>query len=390
MCARASQVTAAGAQLDSAREVFRQAANKLSNLADSLGAEFCEAVELIQQCRGSVLVIGMGKAGLVGQKISATLASTGTRSYFVHPAEAIHGDLGRISRNDLVLILSHSGTTHEVVRLLPYLQEIQVPVVAITASPHSPVGQHATLTLPLGEVEEAGALKLAPSTSTTAMMALGDALALVISESRNFQAEDFARFHPGGNLGRQLARVEDVMRPLVQCRIGTTDETVREVLIRVGQPGRRTGAIMLVNQHGALRGVFTDSDLARLFEFRRDDRMDGPIESVMTKEPLTITRGSFMTEAVKIMSDTRISELPVVDDEGKPCGLIDITDVLTVPANMPACPRRADQRGSDTGASARMGSDVTDSDAADGFHAAPDTIPFARPGQAHEQKDRQT
>lgn len=402
----AGQVTDARVQLDAARGVLRQAADTLKKLSQSLGGEFCDAAEMIRHCRGSVLVIGMGKAGLVGQKVSATLASTGTRSYFVHPAEAIHGDLGRIAREDVVIMLSHSGTTQEIVRLLPFLDEMKVPVIAITASPQSPLGKKATLTLPLGEVEEAGALKLAPSTSTTAMMALGDALALVVSDSRNFQADDFARFHPGGNLGHKLSRVEDIMRPLSSCRIGTTDETVREVLIRVGQPGRRTGAIMLVNQQGILRGVFTDSDLARLFEFRRDDRVDGPIEWVMTKDPLTVARGALLTDAIEVMSGSRISELPVVDEEGKPCGLIDITDVLTVPVeadspeNVPEnCKLDSevlnnlespmDESGIDPEDIAP--GDMTPEEIApeDDFHDGPDTIPFVRPGEAHGQENQQ-
>lgn len=362
----AGKLADANARLNAGRNVVQRAADALARIGAALDESFSSAVEQILQCRGSVLVIGMGKAGLVGQKVSATLASTGTRSHFIHPSEAIHGDLGRIGQDDLVIMLSHSGTTEEIIRILPHLKRLGVVVVAITATPQSPLGEQATITLPLGKLEEAGNLQLAPSTSTTAMMALGDALALVVSEARDFQAEDFARFHPGGNLGRKLSRVEDVMRPLKDCRIGTTDETVRDVLIRVGQPGRRTGAIMLVDSQGVLRGVFTDSDLARLFEFRRDDRIDGPIEAVMTKHPVTVVAGSFLSEALQIMSDVRISELPVVDADGRPCGLIDITDVLETPEPATIRPQECDSTGNEDAPVDRL-------------YDGPATIPFVNP-----------
>jgi arabinose-5-phosphate isomerase len=177
-------------------------------------------------------------------------------------------------------------------------------------------------------LEEACSLGLAPSTSTTAMLAVGDALALVTSRMRNFGREDFARFHPAGSLGRKLSKVEDHMRPLSQCRVASERQTVREVLIAVRLPGRRTGATMLVDPQGKLSGVFTDSDLARLFEQHRDGELDGPIRAVMTPRPLTVRFGSLMSEAVAVMSQRKISELPVVDTQGRPAGLIDVTDVV--------------------------------------------------------------
>jgi arabinose-5-phosphate isomerase len=315
-------------QVQYGQQIIRQEADALLQLARRLEQSFSRCVNLILSCRGSVIVSGMGKAGLIGQKIAATLASTGSRSHFLHPAEAVHGDLGRVHAEDLVMILSHSGETEEVVRLLAPLRELRVPIVAITGKPKSQLGRSASEVLDLGHLEEAGAIGLAPSTSTTAMLALGDALALVASRQRGFTAEGFARFHPGGSLGRHLSRVQDVMRPLQRCRVAQESETVREVLVRVGRPGRRSGAVMLTGPHGQLTGIFTDSDLARLFEARRDAEMDRPICRVMTSHPTTISCGKIMSQAIEVFVQKKISELPVVDDQYRPCGLIDVTDIV--------------------------------------------------------------
>jgi arabinose-5-phosphate isomerase len=258
------------------------------------------------------------------------LASTGTPSHFLHPAEAVHGDLGRVRPNDVMLILSQSGETDEIVRLLPSLAEFGVPIVAITAKAESALGRAATATIELGKLEEACALGLAPSTSTTAMLAAGDALALVVSRMRHFGRDDFARFHPAGSLGLQLSKVEQHARPLEQCRVATEDLSVREVLVGTSKPGRRTGATMLVDSHGRLSGIFTDSDLARLFEHRRDGDLDRPIREVMTAAPLRVEIGSMMIDAVALMAGRKISELPVVDAAGHPVGLIDVTDVVAL------------------------------------------------------------
>jgi len=317
-------------QLRYARQIIQTESRSLDRVAKRLDAEFCRAVDHIYACRGNVILSGMGKAGLVGQKIMATLASTGTPSHCLHPAEAVHGDLGRVNRDDVMLILSQSGETEEVVRLLPSLAELGVPIVAMTARADSTLGRAAKVTIELGPLEEACPLGLAPSTSTTVMLAVGDALALVVSRMRNFGRDDFARFHPAGSLGQKLSKVEDHMRPLAQCRVAAEGQTVREVLVRVRVPGRRTGATMLTDRQGRLSGIFTDSDLARLFEQRRDGDLDGPIRDVMTSDPMTATLGTMMTEAVGLMARRKISELPVVDASGKPVGMIDITDVVNL------------------------------------------------------------
>jgi arabinose-5-phosphate isomerase len=318
-------------QLRQGREVIRAEAQTLHALAENIGDDFCSAVQLLHDCRGSVLVAGMGKAGLIGQKIVATLASTGTRSHFVHPSEAIHGDLGRIHRDDVLLVLSYSGETEEVVRLLPAVRQLGASVIAITGQPQSTLGKFAAVTLDLGVIREACPLGLAPSASTTAMLALGDALALVLSQMRHFSEEDFARFHPGGSLGRKLAKVEEAMRPLDQCRLARADQTVRESLLLQSRPGRRTGAVMIVDEAGRLCGIFTDSDLAKLLEARRESCIDGPIAEVMTRGPSSVETGTRLVVACQLLADRKISELPVVDAVGQPVGLIDITDVWNVP-----------------------------------------------------------
>lgn len=314
--------------LEYARQIIELESQALGTLARRIDGEFSRACNLLFACPGSVIASGMGKAGLIAQKIAATLSSTGTRSHFLHPAEAVHGDLGRIHRDDVLLVFSQSGETEEVVRLLPSLAEFGVDLIAVTARRTSTLGQAAQVTIELGPLQEACALGLAPSTSTTAMLALGDALALVTSRMRDFRREDFARFHPAGNLGRKLSLVDDFMRPLEVCRLARDAHSVRQVFVERSSMGRRTGAIMLVDSEGRLGGIFTDSDLARLFESKRDAALDRPIREVMTCQPRTVPAGSMMVDAVTIMAERKISELPVVDADGRPVGMLDITDVV--------------------------------------------------------------
>lgn len=329
-----------GEQLRLGREIIQHEARALTNVAEQLDESFCQAVDLIVRCSGSVIVSGMGKAGLVGQKIMATLASTGTRAHFLHPAEAVHGDLGRIHRDDLVLLLSQSGETEEVTRILPALAELQVPIIAITAQAESTLGRAATIVLSMGKLREACSLGLAPSTSTTVMLAIGDAMALVISRMHGFEREDFARFHPAGVLGQKLSKVEQIMRGLDQCRIAADSEATRKVLLKTTIQGRRTGAVMLVDSQGQLSGIFTDSDLARLFEGDESPKLDVSVREVMTHCPLSVTIGSKTFDAVNLLAERKISELPVVDREGCPCGMIDVTDVLGM---MPAAESTSDE-----------------------------------------------
>ena len=310
------------------KQILLQEAHAIQKLAEQLDTRFHQAVDLILRCKGMVVVCGMGKAGVVGQKISGTLSSTGTPSHFLDPAGAIHGDLGKIKSGDIVLIFSQSGETEEIVRILPTIRSLRATIIAITASDQSTLARSAEIVLPLGRIDEADQHGLAPSTSTTVMIALGDALALTISEQRGFQAEHFAKFHPGGALGRRLSLVDEHMRNLDRCRMAPDSETIREVFARHSIAGRRSGAILLTQQEGRLSGIFTDSDLARLFEQHDEHLLDAPIRCVMTLKPTSVTSGTRMLEAITIMGEKRISELPVTDSEGFPLGMIDITDIV--------------------------------------------------------------
>ncbi|MGD9721852.1 MAG: SIS domain-containing protein [Pirellulales bacterium] len=317
-------------QLRYAREIIALEGRALASLSRRIDGELCRAVELLFACRGTVITSGMGKAGLIAQKITATLSSTGTRSSFLHPAEAVHGDLGRVHRDDVLVVFSQSGETEEIVRILPSLAEFGVEIVAVCARRTSTLGRAAAVTIELGPLQEACALGLAPSTSTTAMLAVGDALALVTMRMRDFRREDFARFHPAGNLGRKLSKVDEVMRGLAECRVAQASQTVRSVLVEQSRTGRRSGAIMLVDADGKLAGLFTDSDLARLFEHNRDAAVDRPICDVMTAQPLRVPSGSMTLDAIAIMAENKISELPVVDAALRPAGMIDVTDVVAL------------------------------------------------------------
>ena len=297
-------------------------------MREQLGPAIAQAADLIYRCAGSVIVTGMGKAGLVGQKLAATLASTGTRAFPLHPGEAIHGDLGRIRADDVVIALSQSGETEEVLRLVPAFRRLGARLIAITERTTSSLGQAAELCVALGPIEEACPLGLAPSASTTALMAVGDALALLVSRMRDFSPEDFALYHPGGSLGRKLTRVEDVMRTGRQLRRAHVDETVREIFVRLAGPRRRSGAILIEDADTHLLGIFTDSDLARLFEKRRETELDRQIGEIMTIEPKRVRVGALLSDAVELMKTHKISELPVVDRGNRLVGLIDVTDLI--------------------------------------------------------------
>ena len=322
-------------QINLAQTILRAEADALTNLSNSVDRTFVSAANAILETEGCVIVIGMGKAGLIGKKIVATLGSTGTPSHFVHPAEAVHGDLGRIQDSDTVLLLSFSGETEEITSLLPALSERGVMTIAITSSFNSTLAENSDLVVSIGNLREAGPLGLAPSTSTTAMLAIGDALALVVSKQKRFTSQDFAKNHPAGSLGRKLTKIVDVMRPLSHCRIANESNTVREVFVKASLPGRRTGAVMLVNDSGQLMGIFTDSDLARMLENNNESHFDSPVSDFMTVNPVTTSCTMMMTDAVEILSEKRISELPVVNENNQPVGMLDITDAVAWAPSQP-------------------------------------------------------
>lgn len=315
-------------QLREGRSIVRQEAQALEQVAQRLDAAFCAAVDAIAGCRGSVIVCGMGKAGQIGQKITATLSSTGTRAHFLHPAEAVHGDLGCLHPEDVFLALSNSGETEELIQLLPALKRLRVPVIAITSSEQNTLASRAEVTIRIGRLKEACPWGLAPSTSTTAMLAVGDALALVVSRQKGFSPRQFAELHPAGSLGRKLKLVIEIMRPREQLRIAPATATIREALTRHALPGRRSGAVLLVDEEERLAGLFTDSDLARLLEQRRDNALDAPIADVMTRHPLTVPGSATLADVIDLLSERKISEVPVVDQDHRLVGLIDITDVI--------------------------------------------------------------
>ncbi len=326
-------LTQPGDQLAYAKEIVRAEAAALEMVADRLDGAFLAAVELMRHCAGRVAVTGTGKSADIGQKIAGTLNSTGTRAYVLDATRAVHGDLGMVHPNDVVLALSHSGESEEIVRLLGPLRQMATAIIGLTSMAHSTLAAKADVAIVLGPLEEVCPLGLAPSTSTTAMIAVGDALAFVLTRLREFTHEDFARFHPAGSLGRKLVKVEAVMRQGDEMRLASQDALVREVFSQGRRRGRRTGAVMLVDDAGRLCGLFTDSDLARLFEQRRDEALDRPIREVMTPAPITVPLGTRVIDAVDILRRRKISELPVVDGDGRPAGLVDITDLIgLVPA----------------------------------------------------------
>lgn len=320
-------------QLRIATDVIKTEAKALETLSENLPDDFCDAVALVLDCPGCVIVTGVGKAGWIGQKISASLASTGTRSHFLHPAEAIHGDLGRVGPEDVIMVFSNSGETGEILKLIPSFEKFGTPIVAITGKSNSTLVSHSSAVLNYGQPQEACHLGLAPSTSTALMLALGDALTLVVSRMKRFEAVDFAKYHPGGSLGKQLSLVEEIMRPIDNCRVAQETQTVREIYIQQGGRDRRSGVVLIVDQDSKLTGIFTDSDLARLLEQQRDELFDESIRNVMTRDPVTVRAGSKTIVAIETLACRNLSELPVVDVFGRAIGLIDITDVVNVSSN---------------------------------------------------------
>jgi arabinose-5-phosphate isomerase len=315
-----------------ARRILLTESSALAAVADRLDDGFDRVAAGLFRCRGRVAVVGVGKSADVGQKMVGTLNSTGTRAYVLDATRAVHGDLGMVHPDDVALLLSHSGESEEVVRLIGPLRRLADGLYAITGHGGSTVARAAEAAIVYGPVTEACPLALAPSTSTTVMLALGDALAFTLLQQRGFTPEQFARYHPAGSLGRRLATVEEFMRRGEELRIAPARETVRNVFARVRHTGRRTGAIMLTDAHGRLAGLFTDSDLARLFESRRDDLFDAPMTEVMTPDPVVIGPEARLGSAIELLRTRKISELPVVDGERRPVGMLDITDLIGLDA----------------------------------------------------------
>lgn len=311
------------------KQVLALEAEALKNLSDNLPKSFDAICEAIINCKGRIIVSGLGKAGLIGQKISATLSSTGTPSIFLHPSEALHGDLGRLRASDVVLLLSNSGATPEVVRLIPLIKSIGAKSIAISASSNSELAQGCELALPLGSYDEACPLGLAPTVSTTAMLGLGDALAMAILELRNFSREEFARFHPAGALGQSLMRVKEIMRKNKELPLVSSGSSLGKALEIMTETPGRPGAALVINKKGSLLGIFTDGDLRRLIK-QKEVPLGGIIDDYMNKKPTCLKDSMLVGEAIRMFKDLKIDQMPVIDKEGDAVGLVDIQDLLEV------------------------------------------------------------
>jgi arabinose-5-phosphate isomerase len=316
-----------GDRLARAAEVIRLEASTIAGLIDRLDGRFEEAVERILACKGLVIVTGLGKAGLVGAKLSATLASTGTPSIALHPTEAMHGDLGRIRPDDVVLVLSNSGETDELKGLLPHVRRIGAPIIAMTGGNGSALARLADCVLDIGRVDEACPLGLAPTASTSAMMALGDALAMVVLAERGFSREDYARYHPGGSLGRKLMRVREIMRTGEELPLVPLGTRVVDVILTMSRTKGRPGAALIVDGERRLQGIFTDGDLRRLLE-RGSTLLEEPVDGFMGRNPKSIGPEALVDEGERLLRAHRVDQVAVVDPDGRAVGLLDVQDLL--------------------------------------------------------------
>ncbi|WP_027855502.1 KpsF/GutQ family sugar-phosphate isomerase [Marinobacterium litorale] len=298
----------------------------VNNLLQHLDERFTRACELMLNCQGRVIVTGMGKSGHIGNKIAATLASTGTPAFFVHPGEASHGDLGMFTGNDVVLALSNSGETAELVTILPLIKRMKAPLISITAKPESTLSQSADVSLHIPVDREACPLGLAPTSSTTAQLVMGDALAIALLEARGFSAEDFAFSHPGGALGRRLLLlVDDIMHTGDEIPMVSRGTSIRDALLEVTQ--KRLGMTAVVDEGGHLSGIFTDGDLRRTLDQEVDLKTTG-IEEVMTANCTTIRSGILAAEALEVMQSRKINALLITDAQNRPIGALNMHDLL--------------------------------------------------------------
>lgn len=317
--------------LDYARRVILAEADAIASMTPIINGRFVQAAEMIYNCTGSSIVSGIGKAGIIGRKISATLASTGTPSHFLHPAEAVHGDLGRLRREDVVMILSYGGETDEITRLINLVKQLGIRLIALTSDEDSTLGRHSDVVLCMGKVNEACPLGVAPSVSTTCMLTIGDALAFTVMKARHFSVEDYVRFHPGGSLGTKLMTVEQSMmfRPGEKLPIANASDSIREMLEKTNDV-KRHGAVMVVDTEGRLAGILTDADLRRLLTKQGAAALDLKVADVMTPGCKRIRADALAAEATALFHKYRIDELPVVDADDRPVGLIDVQDIVMI------------------------------------------------------------
>lgn len=309
-----------------AQEILGIEARAISRMQAKIGGSFEKAVEMMARCKGRVILTGMGKPGFIARKIAATMASTGTPSLYLHPAEAVHGDFGMVTPQDLVIAISQSGESEEIVRLLPLMKKKGIRLIAMTSMPRSSLGRNADVVLDLGVRREACPLNLAPSASTTASLALGDALALCLLQKRGFKSEDFAELHPAGSLGRRLLRVKDIMRTGKANPLVRPGMKVRQALLKI--TSSRAGGCTLVDAQRKLLGVFTDGDLRRHLRIHGTEILNRPVKEFATLNPRFIFQDKLAEEAFHIMESLRIDELPVLDNARRVVGLLDVQDLM--------------------------------------------------------------
>lgn len=309
-----------------AKEVLEIEALAISRLRAKIGKDFEKAVQWLANCKGRVILTGMGKPGFIARKIAATMASTGTPSLYLHPAEAVHGDFGMVTSQDIVIAISQSGESEEIVRLLPLIKKKGVKLIALTSVPQSALGRNADVVLDLGVRREACPLNLAPSASTTASLAMGDALALSLLSQKGFRSEDFAELHPAGSLGRRLLKVGEIMRTGKANPLVREKTTVREALLKI--TASRAGSCTVVDVRGKLVGVFTDGDLRRHLRSKGEKILSRPVVQLATLKPRYIGQDRLAEEAFHIMESLRIDELPVVDKARRVVGLLDVQDLM--------------------------------------------------------------
>ena len=309
-----------------ARQVLDIEAEAISNLKKNINRDFQKATQFILSSKGRIVVTGMGKAGIIGQKLSATLSSTGTPSLFLHSAEAVHGDLGRVTGEDVAIILSNSGETDEIKKLLPILKKIGTKIIAVTGNLKSILARYSDVVLNTAVKKEACPLGLAPTASTTAMLAMSDALAVCLLELKGFKEKDFAFYHPGGLLGKRLLlKVEDIMRMGPANPVVSENQRISSVLFKITRV--RAGSATVVNKKGKLIGIFTDGDLRRHLE-RDPDLTKSKVKEVMTKNPITVRPQMLAAQVLRILREKKIDEVPVIDERGRPVGLLDVQDLL--------------------------------------------------------------
>ncbi len=309
-----------------ARAVFDKEIEALTRTRDALGEDFSNMVDLVLNCRGKVVLTGMGKPGHIGTKIAATLASLGTPAFFMHPAEAMHGDLGMVEEKDVVILMSYSGESEEVTRLMPTLHEIGCKTVAITGKPKSTLARECQYHFIFPEFEEACYMHLAPTSSTTALLVLGDALALAVSRAKNYTREEFGLYHPAGALGRKLlVHVSDLMHAGKENAVVREQSSLREAIVEMSSKG--LSMVSVVDKDGRLQGIITDGDLRRMLE-RGTDVYHEVIDHVMTKTPRWIDSREMAVNALQVMSDLKITGMPVLDEERKVVGTILMQDIF--------------------------------------------------------------